>query len=153
MSALSKRRWLSRSVGGLRAEVIEFARMSVSSTREELETWEPEDVARACPVLDSLQDVYAFEMRIRRSQIRRFDMVYRLHEQAMMVAMMKRLRALALSVQDEQARAAGIEDAAHGTRIRNRPDEYVTRADLGSGIPLETLVTRKLRAADRDGPR
>ena len=32
-------------------------------------------------------------------------------------------------------------------RIRNRPEEYVTRADLGSGLPLNEILRRKCRTA------
>lgn len=78
---------------GSRGMVIEFALASVASTREELEGWSPDDLARACPVTDSLQDVYALEMGIRRRNIRRLDVLYRLYERAGLVAMMRKLRA------------------------------------------------------------
>jgi hypothetical protein len=82
-----------RRVGNIRSNVIEFARASVASTHDELKAWPPEDLVLACPVLDSLQDVYALEMQIRRSQIRRLDILYQLYERAGMAAMMHRLRA------------------------------------------------------------
>jgi hypothetical protein len=45
--------------------------------------------------VDSLQEAYAYDMRIRRRQLRRFDALYRLYERAGMAAMMRQLRVLA----------------------------------------------------------